>query len=121
MQLNHLNLCVDDLAQARAFFQDRFDFQFLEQKGNAIAVMTDRHHFTLVLSQYRDIEKEPPAYPKDFHVGFILETCAQVDQTYSRLEATEIQLTQGPRNMRGSYGFYFKALNNILFEVSCPH
>ena len=53
MQLNHLNLCVNDLTEARTFFQNCFDFQFLEQKGEAVAIMTDGHGFTLVLSNPR--------------------------------------------------------------------
>lgn len=120
MQLNHLNLCVDDLSKARTFFQKGFDFQFLEQKGEAIAVMTDGHGFTLVLSNPRAFKNEVQPYPKDFHVGFMLETSEQVDQAYHRLESVEAHLTQAPKRMRGGYGFYFTALNEILFEISCP-
>jgi catechol-2,3-dioxygenase len=120
MQLNHLNLCVNDLTEARAFFQNCFDFQFLEQKGDAVAIMTDGHGFTLVLSNPRAFKQEIQPYPGGFHVGFLQETTGQVDQTYQRLAAAGIQLTQEPRKMRGSYGFYFTALNDILFEVSCP-
>jgi hypothetical protein len=59
-------------------------------------------------------------YPAGFHVGFILETGEQVDQAYRRLASAHVPLTQEPRKMRESYGFYFTALNDILFEVSCP-
>jgi catechol 2,3-dioxygenase-like lactoylglutathione lyase family enzyme len=120
MQLNHLNLCVDDLAEARTFFQNCFDFQFLEQKGNGIVVMTDRHGFTLVLSNPRAFKNAMQPYPEGFHIGFLLETTDQVDHVYRRLAAAEVQLTQEPRKMRGGYGFYFTALNAILFEVSSP-
>jgi catechol 2,3-dioxygenase-like lactoylglutathione lyase family enzyme len=120
MQLNHLNLCVDDLTEARTFFQNCFDFQFLEQKGEAVAVMTDGYGFTLVLSNPRAFKNEMRPYPEGFHVGFLLETSDQVDQAYRRLAAAGVQLTQEPRKIRGSYGFYFTALNGILFEVSSP-
>lgn len=120
MQLNHLNLCVDDLAEARSFFQNFFDFQFLEQKGEAVAIMTDSHGFTLVLSNPRAFKQELAPYPEGFHLGFLLDSSEQVDQAYRRLAAAEIHLTQEPRKIRGSYGFYFTVLNNILFEVSCP-
>ena len=36
MRLNHLNLCVDQLDEARDFFATFLDFQFVEQKGAAI-------------------------------------------------------------------------------------
>lgn len=118
MQLNHLNLCVDNLREARTFFQNCFDFQCLEQKGDAIIIMTDGQGFTLVLSKLRTSADVMQTYPEGFHVGFILETSGQVDQTYRRLAAADIQIAHEPRKMRGSYGFYFTALNAILFEVS---
>jgi catechol-2,3-dioxygenase len=119
MQLNHLNLCVDDLSEARTFFQNCFDFQCLEQKKDAVVVMNDGHGFTLVLSNPRAFGNEMLPYPEGFHVGFLLETSDQVDQVYHRLAAAKVPLTQEPRKMRGSYGFYFTALNGILFEISC--
>lgn len=118
MRLNHINLCVDNLAEARAFFQDLFDFQFVEQKGEAIAVMTDGQGFTLVLSNSQAFGKVTPVYPEGFHLGFLVETSGQVDQAYSRLTAAGVSVEHAPRKIRGSYGFYFTALNNILFEVS---
>ncbi len=79
--------------------------------------MTDGHGFTLVLSNPRAFGyEEIQPYPEGFHVGFILETSDQVDQAYRRLAAAEVPLAQEPRKMRGSYGFYFTALNNLLFE-----
>src|SRR5690349_4411205 len=119
MQLNHLNLCVDDLTEARTFFQNCFDFQCLEQKKDAVAIMDDGHGFTLVLSNSRAFGNEVLPYPEGFHIGFFLETKDQVDQAYHHLAAANVQLTQEPRKMRESYGFYFTALNNILFEISC--
>ncbi len=35
MKLNHLNLCVDDLLEARHFFETFFDFQFFGAKGKS--------------------------------------------------------------------------------------
>jgi catechol-2,3-dioxygenase len=120
MQLNHLNLCVDDLTEARTFFQTCFDFQLLEQKKDAVAIMADGHGFTLVLSNPRAFGNEILPYPEGFHIGFLLDTNDQVDQAYRRLAAAKIPLTQEPRKIRESYGFYFTALNNLLFEVSSP-
>src|SRR5690349_20192709 len=67
MQLNHLNLCVNDLNEARTFFQNYFDFQCLEQRKDAVAVMSDGHGFTLVLSNPRAFGNELPPYPEGFH------------------------------------------------------
>jgi len=119
MQLNHLNLCVDDLPEAINFFRDLFAFRLLDQKGDAIAVMHDDCGFTLVLSSPRAFGGEAPTYPKDFHVGFYVETPDEVDRMYRRLAAAHIAMDQEPRNMRGGYTLYFRALGGILFEVTC--
>ncbi|KHF32694.1 hypothetical protein CM49_05073 [Paenibacillus sp. P1XP2] len=50
MRLNHLNLCVGDLAEAKELFQNLFDFELEQQKGDAMLVMNDRCGFTLVAS-----------------------------------------------------------------------
>jgi catechol 2,3-dioxygenase-like lactoylglutathione lyase family enzyme len=119
VKLNHLNLCVGDLAAARDFFERHFDFRCHDQKGQALAIMDDGHSFTLVLSDSRQFGGEPPRYPEGFHVGFLVDTPTQVDQAYDRLATTEVPLGQRPRKLHGSYSFYFTALDSILFEVAC--
>ena len=49
MKLNHLNLCVDDLSEARHFFETFLIFNF-GTKGKALVVMSDESGFILVLS-----------------------------------------------------------------------
>ena len=41
-----------------------------------------------------------------------------VDAEYARLTAAGLEIPKPPREMRGSYGFYFQALDDLLFEVS---
>ncbi len=119
MKLNHLNLCVGDLTEARTFFERHFDFQCLGQKGQALVVLADCHGFTLVLSDPRQFGGEAPGYPEGFHVGFLLDIPEQVDQVYDRLAMAGVATEQRPRKLRGSYTFYFTALGGILFEVGC--
>lgn len=121
MRLNHLNLCVDDLSEARHFFESFFDFHFLEQKGKALVVMSDENGFILVLSDPKAFKgKKEIRYPEAFHIGFLVETSSEVDQAYDRLVAGGIQIDKEPYTMRGnSYGFYFTAFNGLLIEVSC--
>lgn len=121
MRLNHVNLCVDDLDEAQELFRRFFDFRPVDRKGEAVAIMTDGYGFTLVLSNQRAFGGEAPIrYPEGFHVGFILESPDQVDRTHGRLAAAGAEAGRGPRKMRDSYGFYFTALDGVLFEVSCP-
>ncbi|PFK43242.1 glyoxalase [Bacillus cereus] len=121
MKLNHLNLCVDDLSEARHFFETFFDFQFIEQKGKALVVMSDENGFILVLSDPKAFKGGKTAtYPEAFHIGFLVETSSEVDQAYNRLVAGGIEIDKAPYAMRGnSYGFYFTVFNGLLIEVSC--
>jgi catechol 2,3-dioxygenase-like lactoylglutathione lyase family enzyme len=118
MRLNHLNLCVADLGQARSFFEEYFDFVLLDRKGDAILVMSDRDGFTLVISDPTKFGGDHALYPHGFHVGFLVGTAEQVDAAYARLTAGNVRVESSPRDRRGSYGFYFRALGGILFEVS---
>ncbi|TVX96657.1 VOC family protein [Cohnella terricola] len=119
MRLNHLNLCVENLDEAREFFREFFDFNLVDQKGNAIAVMNDGHGFTLVLSNPVSFGGTVPEYPKDFHVGFYVDSTDEVDRLCDRLAAANLLSDQKPKNMRGGYTLYFNALGGILFEVTC--
>lgn len=84
MRLNHLNLCVDDLSEARHFFETFFDFQFLEQKGKALVVMSDENGFILVLSDPKAFKgNKDISYPEAFHIGFLVDTSSEVDQAYA--------------------------------------
>jgi catechol 2,3-dioxygenase-like lactoylglutathione lyase family enzyme len=118
VKLNHLNLCVLNLDEARRFFEDLFDFEFVDQKGDAVLVMSDREGFTLVISDPIKFGGDGATYPEGFHVGFLLDTSEQVDATYSRLVEAGIKVAKPPRDMRASYGFYFTALGGVMFEVS---
>ncbi|MDP4096207.1 VOC family protein [Paenibacillus sp. P96] len=118
MKLSHLNLCVYDVSEAVVFFQNIFDFQLLDQKGDFIAGMTDGHGFNLVLSKLRSDHNEA-LYPKDFHLGFYVETMTEVDHFYEKLVAAGIASEHEPRMIRGGYTLYFTALDGILFEVTC--
>lgn len=120
MKLQHLNLCVDDLTESQNLFEDIFGFRTLEKKGEAIAVMDDGQGFVLVLSNSHAFGGTVPAYPKDFHIGFFVETPDEVDQMYKRLQsAAAIEIDNKPKSMRGGYSLYFRALSGILFEVTC--
>ena len=118
MQLNHLNLAVPNIAEARHFFETVFGFHCVDTKGDALAVLEGQDGFTLVLSH---LDKDDAIiYPKDFHIGFILETQEQVQATFERLQSAGINLPHPPRIMRGSFIFYCRVLDTVLLEVSCP-
>lgn len=119
MQLNHLNLPAANLAEARALFIDLLGFQLLVQHGDLIVILSDGNGFTLALSNAAHFGGETPRYPEGFHVGFLLDTTALVDEAYERVVGAGIAPEHRPHNQHGSYGFYFTALDGVLFEISC--
>ncbi|MDQ0113809.1 hypothetical protein J2T15_003252 [Paenibacillus harenae] len=78
--------------------------------------MTDRTGFTLVLQSN---SKKVYTYPKDFHLGFYVETKSDVDQFYTKLVEANIPTENEPGIVRNGYTLYFTALGGILFEVTC--
>ncbi len=119
MHLNHLSLAVPDVTEASRFFERFFDFKCVDSKGaDVLAVLEGQDGFTLVLSH---LDKEAAIiYPKDFHIGFILENQEQVQDVFEQLQGAGIDLPHPPRTMRGSFIFYCSVLDMILLEVSCP-
>ena len=119
LQLNHLNLAVSDVTEARRFFETYFDFKCVDTKGaDALAILEGQGGFTLVLS---NLDKTTsPVYPKDFHIGFILDSPEQVQHVFAQLQAGGVEMPHQPREMRGSFIFYCRVLDSILLEVSCP-
>jgi catechol 2,3-dioxygenase-like lactoylglutathione lyase family enzyme len=118
LQLNHLNLAVVDVSEAQHFFETFFEFRCVDTKADVLTVLEGAGGFTLVLSH---LDKTTmPVYPKDFHVGFILDNPEQVQTLFDHLQNAGIELPHPPREMRGSLIFYCHAPGSILLEVSCP-
>ncbi len=114
MKLNHLNLIVTNVADAIIFFETYFGFKCTLVKGdNIIAILKDPENFTLVLMTDKAGNL---SYPKDFHIGFMLETANQVHETYKKLKDGNINVESEPRKIRDSFGFYFY-FENIFIEV----
>ena len=122
MHLNHLNLPVADVAAARSFFTEVFGLTVTRNGSAAMAVLDDGHGTTLVLLDVARVNpahgSEPPVYPPGFHVGFIVDSRAEVDAMYARLATAGFPPGHEPRRQHGSYGFYVTALDGILFEVA---
>jgi catechol 2,3-dioxygenase-like lactoylglutathione lyase family enzyme len=114
VSLNHLNLVVSDLDAAEAFFANHFFFT-VRTRHAALVVLDGVDGFVLVLMRARETA---PAYPGGFHVGFLVADNAAVDVEYARLTTAGLAISKPPRSMRGTYGFYFTALDGILFEVA---
>ena len=116
MRLNHIDLPVPDVAATRAFFETWLGFTHERTLGqDGLAILRDQAGLVLVLSRLR--RHGPQAWPVPFHIGFHLDSEAQVSDLHRRM--TEGGLNVGEASVqRGAFGFYFTAPGEILVEVA---
>lgn len=115
MKLNHLDLPVLDVQAAVAFFERYFDFELRTSRNSpALAVLDDRHGFTLVLER----TEQAPLYPGSFHVGFLLDDVALVHAFHARAKQDGLDVSDVQTNNRGTLS-YCRTPHGFLLEVSC--
>jgi lactoylglutathione lyase len=112
MKLNHINLAVTDVAAAADFLEAHFGLT--KGGGNAgMALLTDSSGLALTLM--KSGKADGARYPPTFHVGFLLDSDAEVDAVYRRL--TEAGLDVNAPERRHAYGFYVNAPGGFTIEV----
>ncbi|MES2127463.1 MAG: VOC family protein [Pseudomonadota bacterium] len=117
MQLNHLHLCVTDVAAASAFFTAHFDFIQSEARGNnGMAILKGEAGVLLVLMRHASSADPANAYPPMFHVGFLVADESSIDSKHAELRAGghdvgDIEMTRGARR------FYCRAPGGLTVEV----
>lgn len=119
MTINHLNLTVKDVSQASLFFQTYLGFQHNSDTppNDTLAVLNGQDGFLLVLMQERLNENGNHSYPDAFHIGFYLPDKAAVYHTWQQLQDGGVLLTQAPKQIRKTFGFYFH-YDNIMIEIT---
>lgn len=115
MILNHLNLAVSDVQQARAFLIKYFELDAQGKPGNdRIAFLRDDRGMVLTLTNYE--HGAEVKYPGSFHVGFIQQSPQKVDEINERLRADGYEVDP-PARIHGSWTFYFRAPGGFVVEV----
>jgi catechol 2,3-dioxygenase-like lactoylglutathione lyase family enzyme len=115
MILNHVNLAVSDVQKAREFLIKYFGLDPKGLPGNdKIAILRDEQGMALTLSNFEGATEV--VYPGAFHIGFMQEGPAKVDEINQRLKDDGFEVDP-PRRMHGSWTFYFKAPGGFLIEV----
>jgi catechol 2,3-dioxygenase-like lactoylglutathione lyase family enzyme len=84
MRLTHIDLQVSDVDTAREFFETHFGLRCTYQRQKQIAIFKDETGFEFAVSNL--FNSPPPAYPTDFHIGFVLERTSDVRDVYERLK-----------------------------------
>ncbi len=116
MILNHLDLQVTDVQATASFFETFFGLTVeTNRRSPTIAFLSDSSGFVLVLQKK---ERPDQVYPEGFHVGFLVDDVATVEQTHQQLLAHGIDVSPIERNNRGTM-IYCRHTDGILVEVSC--
>jgi len=112
MRVNHLHLMVPDVPAAATFFEKYFELR--RRGGNSgLTVMLDDAGFVLTLMKLG--HQSTTAYPRNFHVGFFLDSEAKVDAIHARMAADGLQVAAPVRDH--AYSFYVGAPGGFQVEV----
>ena len=116
MKLNHLNLTVTDVAEAKACLETHFGLRGPEgvEADESFAVLLDDAGMVLTLMKVGQATEV--AYPPSFHVGFIQESEERVNEINERLKSAGFNV-KPPRRFHGSWTFYFRAPGGFTIEV----
>jgi catechol 2,3-dioxygenase-like lactoylglutathione lyase family enzyme len=107
--LNHLTLAVPDVGETKAFLEKYFGLRDMGSRPN-MAFLSDDRGMVLTLIKAKDA-----TYPAFFHIGFIQESEARVDEINALLKAGGIDVA-APERSHG-YTFYVRAPGGFLVEV----
>jgi lactoylglutathione lyase len=116
MKLDHINLTVHNVTEASTFLKKHFGYKDIFEDNNAgMAALSNGSDLNILL-----MKGSKATYPKYFHIGFDLETEANVTAMYQRLEGDGIKTDPPEHTAWGSYTFNFKCPGgDFIIEVAC--
>jgi catechol 2,3-dioxygenase-like lactoylglutathione lyase family enzyme len=115
MRLNHLDLPVSDPHTAKHFFENHFGFRTIFIRSDLV-VMLDSTDFALTLSA--KLADGDQGYPTGFHVGFNLNTEAELQAIYQNLLAAKVSLARPLGLLGGALTFQCFGPDQILIEMA---
>ncbi|HKX19218.1 MAG TPA: VOC family protein [bacterium] len=118
MNLNHVDLQVSDIDDAREFFEKHFGLRCVYLRAGQIALLHDEAGLELGVSNLRS--SPPPVYPQDLHVGFVLERSDDVRAAYDRLTAAGVPVKMELREEGPNLFFVCDGPDRIPVEVRAP-
>ena len=110
MILNHINLSVTDVAAAKSFLEKYFGLSELGGGNRNRAFLRDDRGLVLSLFKGKDVH-----YPGTFHIGFIQDSEAKVDEVNRRLKEDGFDV-DAPQRLHG-WTFYVEAPGGFTVEV----
>ena len=110
MRLNHINLSVTDVGTAKSFLMTYFGLKDMGTGNRNMAFLRD--DAGLVLSMFKGKEVK---YPGTFHIGFIQDSEAKVNDIHRRLLADGFEAP--PPQRSHAWTFYVEAPGGFTVEV----
>ena len=116
MKLDHVNLTVSDVVKASTFFKKYFGYRDMFEDNNAgMATLEDGSDMHINL-----MKGSSAGYPAYFHIGFDLETEANVNAFHEKLVADGMKINPPEHEGWGSYTFNFECPGgDFIVEVAC--
>ncbi len=112
MKLNHLNLIVTDVPATSAFLEKYFGLRSIAQGNQNMAFMSDDSGLMLIMFKGKAV-----SYPEGFHIGFLQESEAQVNEIHQRLTDDGFDVPAPQRQQGGRWTFYFDSPGGFVIEV----
>ena len=116
MKLNHLNLTVSNVLEAHHFLEKHFGLKSYGEMATRETMSFLSDDDGLVLALFRGAKGTEVTYPAGFHIGFIQESEARVNEINQRLREDGYDVAK-PSRLHGSWTFYFKAPGGFTVEV----
>lgn len=116
MKLNHMNLPVPDVAEARQFYERYFGFTFsFDEDHGKLVFLRDEAGFLLAL---RQAESNSDVLPPSFHFGFRIESLEEVRKLYETMKQDGVSFAKELRSGERWATFYCWAPGKAQLEVS---
>lgn len=116
VKLNHLNLTVTDPVETQAFLIKYFGLKPMGKSSSRISFVLDDNGMVISLSNISLANEHEVKYPAIFHIGFIQESEARVNELNQQLKADGFDVPT-PSRQHGSWTFYFAAPGGFTIEV----
>jgi catechol-2,3-dioxygenase len=111
MNLNHLHLHVADVERAARFYEDLFGLRRLVWHGDALFLRDDAG-MDLALAPATDVEP----FPAWFHIGFRLDSRAEVEALLARVEAENTPI-KAPLTFEGDNFAFFRCADPDGYQI----
>jgi len=116
MKLNHLNLTVTDVQTTRKFLETYFGLESMAaaRADDNFCLLTDANGMAIALMS--PTQPGEVKYPPVFHIGFMQDSEAKVNEIHQRLKDDGFDV-RPPHRFHGSWTFYFQSPGGFLVEV----